>query len=284
MVRVASSQVSRAGASKSKGAKASGLGSVERPAKMAVNSFDKEMAEIAAKQVAAESGASGDFISTKGGHFSIDGVTVKGDKIKAVVVDSIFLNTWYEKPWDPSEPATPACYAFGVTAKGMSPHEDSEQPQHENCAECPLNKFGTANVGSGKGKACKNQRRLALILEEDLEDPEARMWLLNISVTSCKAWGGYVSQIVDTYNKPTCGVLTELELFTAKGKTYAQTSFAFERELDLAEMKAVLPRRKEAMKKLTLPFPKFEEEEEEEEKPKPKQKLADSGKARKFRR
>ncbi len=228
--------------------------------KMAVNSFDAEMAALASKQANAESKSSGGtFISTKGGHFAIGGNQVKGDKIRAVVVDSIFCNTYYEDAYNPDVQASPACYAYGESDEGMAPHADCDAPQHSECAGCPLNAFGSAAVG--KGKACKNQRRLALILEDDLTDSAAQMLMLNVSVTSCRAWATYVQQVVSAQKRPTAGVLTEISIFTASGKTYAQMSFAFERDLEQDELAVVLPRRDEASNVLNMPFPKRTEEE-----------------------
>lgn len=228
--------------------------------KMAVNSFDAEMAAIAAKQSSAESKGTGGFISTKGGHFSIGGNQVKGDKLRVVIVDSLFVNTYYEGAYNPEKNSSPDCYAYGEVEEGMAPHDDAENPQHTQCAGCPLNVFGSAAVG--KGKACKNQRRLALIMEDDATDSGAEMLKLNVSVTSCKAWATYVQQVVASTKRPVCGVLTEITIYTPPGQTYAMLAFAFERELEQDELATILPRRDEASTVLNMPFPKATEEEE----------------------
>lgn len=229
--------------------------------RMGVNSYDKEMAELAKKRAMAESKAAGGaYVSTKGGHFSIGGNIVKGDKIRCVVVDSIFSNVFYPDAYDANVQASPVCYAYGETDAELAPHAESEDPQHEKCAGCPCNAYGTANTGTGK--ACKNQRRLALILEDDLAaGDEAQMYTLNVAVTSTRAWGSYVNDVADTFARPVAGVLTEIEIYTAPGKTHAQLSFACERELEQEELAMVLPRRNEAMELLTIPFPKREEPE-----------------------
>lgn len=247
-----------------------------------VNSFDAEMAALASKQANAESkSAGGTFISTKGGNFSIGGNMVKGGKIRAVVIDSIFCNTFYEDAYNPDQQASPACYAYGETEEDMAPHDDCDNPQHNTCAGCPLNAFGSAAVG--KGKACKNQRRLALVLEDDLTDGAAQMLMLNVSVTSCRAWATYVQQVTSAQKLPTCGVLTEISIFTAPGKTYAQMSFAHERDLEQGELAVILPRRDEASNILNMPFPKRTEEEAPKKKAVPSKK-APVPVARKFKR
>ena len=237
-----------------------------------VNKWDAEMAELAKKQMQAEaSSAGGNYVSTKGGHFSIGGNIVKGDKLHTAVVASMFVNAYYDQPYQDGVAVSPSCFAINEDEGALTPHPDCTAPQHETCDGCPLNAFGTANVG--KGKACKNQRRLALLPVTD-DEVSADMLLLSVAPTSTRAWGTYVQQIGATIKRPTCGVLTEISIAPAPGKTYATLSYAFERELTQPELAIVLPRRDEADTLLSLPFPKGEEA------PAPAPKTV--GKARKF--
>jgi hypothetical protein len=233
---------------------------------MPVNSFDAQMAKLAARQQHAESkSAGGNTISTKGGHFTIGGNLIKGDKIRVVCVEAVWFNAFYEEPFDDQNPQPPDCYAFGVPNDdgddpGMVPHEEAENKQVEEgemCADCPLNEWATASTG--RGKACKNQRRVMLILEDDLGDKKAPFYMLNISVTSVRAWSTYATQISSSEGLPTCGVLTEITIAPVPGKTYAGMSFAFERELEQKEVAFIIPRIGEAVKQMTQPFPKRED-------------------------
>jgi hypothetical protein len=234
--------------------------------KMPVNTYDEQMAAFAKRQAHSEAkSAGGNTISTKGGHFTIGGNLIKGDAIRVVCVEAVWFNAFYEAPWDESNPQPPDCYAYGVPNEDgddpdMAPHEDAENPQveeGEGCDVCPLNEWATANTGSGK--ACKNQRRVMLILEDDLGDKKAPFYMLNIPVTSVKPWATYVTQVVSSENLPTCGVLTEISIGPVPGKTYSKLSFAFERELEQKEFALVIPRIGEAVKQMTAPFPKMKE-------------------------
>lgn len=243
---------------------------VGRP-KMGVNSFSKEMAEIAARATKAESKSAGaTTISTKGGHFSINKNKVKGDKITVVVVESIFCNTFYADTYDPANVEPPECYAYAQDSDELAPHKEASEPQCDNCADCPMNKWGTAL--KGRGKACKNQRRLAVICEdaeEAFNDEAAQLYMLSVSVTSVKAWSGYVQDIYNTRGLPVCGVVTEIEIYTPEDQTYAELSFSYVRDLEQDELAAIMPRRDGALKQLNTPFPKMEDEA-----PKKKKKVA----------
>jgi hypothetical protein len=91
----------------------------------------------------------------------------------------------------------------------MVPHEVSVEKQHDNCRECPMNKFGSADRGAGK--ACKNIRRLMLIQEKDLDDLDnAKPIFLKVPVTSAKNWTSYVRKLESTLELPPLGVVTEI--------------------------------------------------------------------------
>lgn len=242
---------------------------VKKPrAKMAVNSFDARMAALAARQQHAESkSAGGNTISVKGGHFSIGGNIIKGDVLRVVIVESIFFNAHYEGPWNEDNPQPPICYAYGVANEDgdepeMSPHKDCEQPQSEMCEGCPLNEYATADTG--RGKACKNQRRVMCILEDDLGDKRAPMYMLTIPPTSIRPWATYAAQVTASEKLPTFCVVTEMTIQPKPGKTYAVLSFAFDHALEEKEADRIEPRIEEAIKLMTQPFP------ERTEAPKPK--------------
>lgn len=246
--------------------------------KMEVNSFDKQMSDLAAKQAEANKRTSGAaFISTAGGEFSIDDQVVESGKISVIILDSLFVNTFYEGPYVPNQPTTPDCYAYGDVEAGMEPHDEAENKQSDNCADCPLNVYGS---GQGKGKACKNQRRLAVVLEEEFNEDgkTARILMLNVAPTSIAAFAGYVQEVTAAYERPTSGLVTEISIFRPKGKTYGLLEFAFDRELKSSELKNTIPRIKEAKSMLEVPYPKFEDEGEDKKKPAPKKASAGASK------
>lgn len=237
---------------------------VGKPSKAPVgqlNTYDEEMAAIARRRASAEAkSAGGDYISTKGGILSINGNVIDGNCFNAVVVESVFSNAFYEHPYDERNPVPPDCYAFAEDEEGLAPHEECQTAQHPQCAGCPNNAYGTARVG--RGKACRNQRRLAVIAEdadEGFADSGAQMYILSVAPTSLKAWASYVQNVYSTMKKDVSQVVTEITLFTPKGQTYSQLSFNYVRPLTVEEQGAVLPRRDEAMRIMTVPYPKPEE-------------------------
>src|SRR5690606_25613194 len=97
------------------------------------------------------------------------------NELEVVVVASVFANTLYADKFQPGVVSLPICYAFGDPDSDdpegtMRPHEEAEDPQSDACADCPMNQFGSAP--EGRGKACKNTRRLAVMLAEDLDNVE----------------------------------------------------------------------------------------------------------------
>jgi len=71
--------------------------------------------------------------------------------------------TWYENGWDESNSAPPDC----ASANGITPDAGVPKKQSNVCATCPRNAWGSAPNG-GKGKACGDHRRLAVVPFTDL--------------------------------------------------------------------------------------------------------------------
>ncbi len=178
--------------------------------------WDEEMARYAQRGTKMEASvAQGQFLSTRGGVLQYNGAPVAGNKLEVVVLDAIMENAYYEGKFDPDQPRAPVCFAFGREDDEMAPHEKSVKPQHAQCKGCPRNDFGTA-AGTGRGKACKNVRRLALITGDAAQDPktvgDAEVAFLKLPVTSIKPWAAYVRGLDAGLNRPTWGVISELSV------------------------------------------------------------------------
>ena len=72
---------------------------------------------------------------------------------------------WYEDGYVEGSNAPPDCSA----ANGLKPDAGVPKPQHPVCATCPKNQWGSDPRG-GKGKACGDSRRLAVVPEGDLSN------------------------------------------------------------------------------------------------------------------
>lgn len=205
-----------------------------------VNKFDAQLAALAQTSAVAEEAAlgGGAFLSTKNGRLSFGGNPVPGDKMNVVIFDSILENHYYNVAFDPKSPASPVCYAFGRDEKQMAPHAKCEEPQSGACKGCPLNEFGSAD--KGRGKACSNVRRLALIPEGGLDDVEgAEVAYLKVPVMSVKNWANYVTQLNTGLKRPPLAVVTEVSV-VPDDKSQFRVQFKLVREIKDSEQLGAL--------------------------------------------
>lgn len=148
-------------------------------------------------------GSSGGFptISIKGKHFTIvedgdhrivnraDEPDVPAASIVGVIVNmSPIVKTYYKGAFTESaskEQQKPDCFSND----GVTPDTSVQTPVCHDCRLCKYNAFGTArlpNGGFGKGKACTDSVRLAV-----LTGGEDKVYLLRIPATSIKALREY---------------------------------------------------------------------------------------------
>jgi hypothetical protein len=91
-----------------------------------------------------------------------------------------------------------------------------------NCTECPNNQWGSSSK-DGRGKACKNMRRL-FILAEDSDMPI----VLTLPPTSIAGWDKYKSAVLGVQRYSPQEVVTEFSLDTnvnAQGIKYCVVKF-----------------------------------------------------------
>lgn len=72
---------------------------------------------------------------------------------------------WYENGWQDGSNAPPDC----SSTNGVTPEANSPKKQSALCATCPRNAWGTAPNG-GKGKACADSRRMAVVPLPDIQN------------------------------------------------------------------------------------------------------------------
>lgn len=211
----------------------------KKPQTTAVVDWEKEMeaqAALAAEAQRATGGGGGKFFSTAAGVLSFDGNPMPGSRMVVVVLADINENSYYDGPYDPSTPASPVCFAFNKDEADLEPHTavDNDpyfERQHDVCAGCPKNEWGSA--ATGKGKACKNVARLAMIpagtfsekgsgrsravefdgLIDDADHyTDAEVAYMKLPVMSVKNWASYVKTIAADLKRPPHGVFTEIWL------------------------------------------------------------------------
>ena len=97
------------------------------------------------------------------------------------------------------------------------------------CKECPMNQFGSGE--GGKGKACKNMKRLYILTPDSLFP-----FALTLPPTSIRAWTDYVSSLLQRGHKA-CDVVTRVSLAkkeNAAGQPYSVAVFSNAGGLDEA--------------------------------------------------
>mgnify|MGYP003385889924 CR=1 FL=1 len=245
----------------------------------AVTLWEKKMADAAERQKQTEKPMAGFLqITTGSGILSVDGNEVKDNFLDVVVLQSAYENAYYGgEPYDAANPKPPVCYAFGdIEAddpeEGMAPGMYAGKPsaevadkQADSCADCEHNVMGSSDTG--KGKSCKNIRRLAVITSDSMESAEkvttAEVRLVKVPVTSVKNWSGYVrNTLTDDLNRPYWSVVSRLALARDK-KTQFKMTFDYQESIDFDDGTFVaLEKQIEKVKKLIVaPYPTPDAEE-----------------------
>lgn len=197
--------------------------------------WQKEMEQQAELAAGAQrsAGGGGKFFSTQAGVLQYDGTPLPGNQMAVIVLADIMENSYYDGPFDPSTPASPKCFAFGHDEDEMEPHDAVDKDEYferqaEACAGCPMNEWGSADTG--KGKACKNVMRLALIpagqykpvgkgrnvtfeyeqYEDEAHFAKADVAFLKLPVMSVKNYAKYVKQLAGDLRRPPHGVVTNI--------------------------------------------------------------------------
>ena len=75
------------------------------------------------------------------------------------------------------------------------------------CADCPNNRYGSDTKGTGKGKACKNQRIIYL-----LRNGEAMPIQLSLSPTSIRPYTDFVNASFVSRRRGVCGSVVQIGL------------------------------------------------------------------------
>jgi len=205
-----------------------------KPTGTEVVDWEKEMeaqAEIAAAATRA-SGGGGKFFSMRAGQLSFGGNPMPGNQMAVVILGAIIENSYYDAPFDPDTPAAPKCFAFGTDEHEMEPHsavdaEDYFERQNDTCTGCPMNAWGSARTG--KGKACSNVMRLAMIpagvykskggrnaglelelIEDEDEFKSAEVAYMKLPVMSVKNYTAFVKALALDVRRPPHGVFANV--------------------------------------------------------------------------
>lgn len=262
-----------------------------------IANYDEELAALARGQVESENTAGsggGRFFSTRAGVLSYEDAQLPGNQMVGIILDGIMENIYYEGKFDPDNRQPPTCFGFGRDAEAITVHENvfkfpdafspqcgPEGGQPENpeylCHECPMNQWGTAETG--RGKACQNRRRLAIIpggsytpvgrgggfdlhLFEDVEDfAKADIAYMKLPVMSVKGYASYLKQISEQFQRPLFAVFTRIYL-EPDPKSQFRVRFELIEPVPNELIPTLLARHKQAQKEIEFAYTPFTEDDE----------------------
>lgn len=244
----------------------------------AVANWDEQLAQQA--EVAAgmeESTASGQFFSLKGGVLSFNDAPLPDNQVAVVIVDHVLENVFYEGAYDPDDPSGPTCFAFGRADGDMVPHQkviDADQFCADNCSSCENNEWGSADTG--RGKACRNTRRLALIpagnfndktgefepFEDEAHYESAAIAFMKLPVTSVKGYAAFVKQVASALKRPPHGIYTKIKVVPDASSQFKAT-FEPIGQVPNEVLGAIMKRHEEAVDIIEFPYELDSEREEQ---------------------
>lgn len=233
----------------------------------ALTDWSEELARQAELAAGMEAGAGGSFFSTRGGQLSYNDMPLPDNRMAVIIVDAILENVMYEGRFDPENPTPPTCFAFGRDENTMAPHPDvvaAGHAQHEQCRGCPMNEWGSAETG--RGKACRNTRRLALVPAGDLDNnghlgemtnaedlQTSQIGFLKLPVTSIKGYATFVKSVAGALKRPPHGIVTKVEV-VPDPKTQFRVVFSPLKPLPNDLIGIVMQRREEVSKMIEQPY------------------------------
>jgi len=246
----------------------------------AIAKWDEELAKQAAIAAAVEeSTATGQFFSLKSGVLSFNDNPMPGNEMAVIVLDSILENVYYDGPFDPDNVQAPRCFSFGRDEKTMEPHKivveagNSMCGASGGCAGCEMNEWGSAD--KGRGKACRNTRRLAMIPAGNFDANTGKfkaftdtdqfesspIGFLKLPVTSVKGYAAFVKQVAGALKRPPFGIFARVSV---KPDPNTQFKVVFEPlgQVPDALLGLVMQRREEAAASIESPYSLPEEEEQ----------------------
>lgn len=258
----------------------------------AIANWRDEMSGAAkrAAEMEQNTGSGGKFFTTRAGVLKYDDIAMPGNMIAAVILHGIYENTFYDSKFDPENRTPPTCFAFwdDTYPDEMQPHakvdEDPETFTRQNdvCDGCPQNEWGSADTG--KGKACGNRRRLALIpagaikslgknkgfdtemFEDEDSFKKADLGFFKIPVTSVKGYSAYVREVSEQLGRPLWGVYTQISV-VPDDRSQFKVEFELISEVPDELMDVIFKRHVEAKEAVAFPYQKREDDKEDDKAP-----------------
>lgn len=216
--------------------------------------WEKRLEDAAVEESARVKAGSGNYIGIRGKEFAYQGADL-GEELDVVILDFVYTNEYYDVPFDQENPSPPACFAINKGEDELVPDEACPDKQAEDCASCDLNQWGSAE--RGKGKACGNRRRIAVVsvadLDKDIKDIEVAF--IRVPPTSGKNFDKYYKGVTKIHRRPAYGVITRLA-FDQESDSEVLTFEALGK-IDNAAHMAVVSQKREECQDALMQVPDF---------------------------
>lgn len=174
----------------------------------ALTSIQEQIAAELAQVSETVAAPSGHRISLKGKVFTLpDGAQTKG-ALEAVILDWRNVNLYYPGAYNSQKPEDPSCFAISKMIEGMAPSANATDPQGEACKGCPWNEWGSA-AGGGKGKACKNTVRIAVVPPD--ATAKTPIWTIDVSPTGLTGFNNLVNDLKNQRGVLPVQVITSID-------------------------------------------------------------------------
>ena len=116
----------------------------------------------------------------------------------------------------------------------------------------------SSDPNGGRGKACKETRRLLLLPLDALDSvaniKKAELAILDVPVTSVKNYGNFVNALATTINRPMWSVVTKVSV-TPNARTQFQINFEpMSAVADAEILHAIKLRREDALRIALVPY------------------------------
>lgn len=244
-----------------------------------IANYDEELAKLAGAGASLTNSSSGGrFFSTRAGVLAYDDTPLPGNQMCAIVLGHCLENIYYTDSFDADNRTPPTCFAFckdvdNKDEMGPPPIVDKEpifERQNETCEGCWANEWGSAD--KGRGKACGNRRRLALIpggqytkaagrgggFDLELFDDashfkNAEEAYLKVPVMSGKGFDNYLKSVAEQLRKPLFAVFTRIWL-EPDPKSQFKVLFELLEEVPKELIPVLLPRHRKIMEGIDFDY------------------------------
>lgn len=188
----------------------------------------------------------GKTLSIRGKKFRFDGRDL-GDEIDVIMLDYVFLKQYFESDYDPDNLTPPDCFAIGDDELELKPLEESPEIQGDDetgmCDGCWANEYESA--ARGKGKACQDRRRIALLSAELFDEDgfidtitAESVGFLTMGGTSLQNWKAHTKRLGKTLKVAPFQVVTTLSF--DESVDYEKLEFHVKEEIEDTEILTAL--------------------------------------------